>query len=129
MGKKTEKNPVGRPSIKPRAKLDMTMLETVEKMAIMQCTQEEIASFLGISYASFKNHKEFLAKHRKGIESGKASLRRMQWKSAQDGNVTSQIWLGKQYLGQRDKNELTGEGGGPLKGKIEIEFVNAGADT
>jgi hypothetical protein len=29
-------------------------------------------------------------------------LRRMQFESANKGNVTMQIWLGKQYLGQSD---------------------------
>lgn len=41
-----------------------------------------------------------------GPRIGKASLRRMQFKSAEDGNVTMQIWLGKQMLGQRDKSEI-----------------------
>ena len=30
----------------------------------------------------------------------------MQWKSAEKGNVTMQIWLGKQNLGQSDKQEV-----------------------
>jgi hypothetical protein len=30
------------------------------------------------------------------------------------GNPTMLIWLGKQYLDQKDKNELTGKDGGPL---------------
>ena len=38
----------------------------------------------------------------KGREHAKISLRRMQFKSAEGGNVTMQIWLGKQLLGQRD---------------------------
>jgi len=29
-------------------------------------------------------------------------------------NPTLQVWLGKQYLGQKDKSELSGEGGKPL---------------
>ena len=36
---------------------------------------------------------------------GKMSLRRQQFKSAEAGNVTMQIWLGKQWLGQTDKVE------------------------
>ena len=36
---------------------------------------------------------------------GKISLRRWQFKSAEAGNVTMQIWLGKQYLGQREQIE------------------------
>ncbi len=31
----------------------------------------------------------------------------MQWKAAKAGNVTMQIWLGKQLLGQKDKSDVT----------------------
>lgn len=41
---------------------------------------------------------------------GKRSLRRMQWKSAKGGNATMQIWLGKQLLGQTDKQDITSGG-------------------
>jgi len=84
------------------------------------CTQSEIAEVLGVSLSTLEHDKEFLRIHKKGIEAGKASLRRMQWKSAEGGNVTSQIWLGKQYLGQRDKQELTGKDGEQLSVKFEI---------
>ena len=40
---------------------------------------------------------------------GQISLRRMQWKLAEK-NPTMAIWLGKQYLGQRDKVEYTDDG-------------------
>ncbi len=36
------------------------------------------------------------------------SLRRLQWKAAKENNVTMLIWLGKQYLGQTDKQEVSG---------------------
>ena len=55
---------------------------------------------------------------------GKASLRRMQGKSAQDGNVTAQIWLGKQMLGQRDKHELSGPDGGAVQIEIKRTIVD-----
>jgi len=58
----------------------------------------------------------------KGLENGKSSLRRIQWKSALGGNTTMQIWLGKQYLQQRDMHsaELTGAKGERL---IPAEMV------
>ena len=37
---------------------------------------------------------------------GRASLRRMQFKAAEQGNATMQIWLGKQYLDQKDHRQL-----------------------
>jgi hypothetical protein len=102
-----KKHPGGR----PRIKIDYA---ACEKLARIMCTQSEIAEVLGVSLSTLEHDKEFLRIHKKGIEAGKASLRRMQWKSAEDGNVTSQIWLGKQYLGQRDKSEISGDGGGPV---------------
>jgi hypothetical protein len=35
------------------------------------------------------------------------------------------IWLGKQFLGQSDKNELSGKDGGPIQAAITVEFVKA----
>lgn len=95
---------------RPRIEIDIDQLE---KLVKMQCTAEECASVLGMCAdtldARLKEHGEsgFSEYHKKHSAGGKASLRRMQWKSAQDGNVTAQIWLGKQYLGQKDKNENT----------------------
>ena len=40
----------------------------------------------------------------------KSSLRRFQYTSAKSGSVPMQIWMGKQYLGQRDKNDVTSDG-------------------
>jgi hypothetical protein len=36
---------------------------------------------------------------------GTRSLRRLQYEAAKTGNVTMQIWLGKQWLGQKDRTE------------------------
>lgn len=46
--------------------------------------------------------------------SGDNLLRAAQYKAAMGGNTTMLIWLGKQRLGQSDKNELTGKDGGRL---------------
>jgi hypothetical protein len=75
--------------------------ETVEKLANIQCTQEEIASFLGLSVRTLQRDEEFCRIYKKGQDNGKMSLRRMQYKLAEK-NPSMAIWLGKQYLGQRD---------------------------
>lgn len=87
---------------RPKKKIDY---QTVEKLANIQCTQEEISNFLGISTRTLQKDKEFLRIYKKGLENGKMSLRRMQFKKANDGNVSMLIWLGKQYLGQTEKVE------------------------
>lgn len=93
---------VGRPKIE----IDYN---TVEKLANIQCTQEEIASFLGISVRTLQRDEEFCRIYKKGQENGKMSLRRIQFKLAEK-NPTMAIWLGKQYLGQKDTINTSTEG-------------------
>jgi hypothetical protein len=57
-----------------------------------------------------------------GFEHRNASLRRKQFEAAMNGNTTILIWLGKQYLGQRDKREMSGPDGVPSS--ISVRFVD-----
>ena len=91
------------PAGRPKKEIDYT---AVEKLANIQCTQEEIASFLGISTRTLQRDEQFMELFNKGRESGKMSLRRIQWKHAEK-SASMAIWLGKQYLGQTDKIENT----------------------
>ena len=77
----------------------------VEKLAALGCTNTEIASFFGCSKDLIS--KSYSTNVAKGKEKGKIRLRQMQWRSAEKGSVPMQIWLGKQVLGQTDKQELT----------------------
>jgi hypothetical protein len=90
------------PAGRPKKEIDY---ETVEKLANIQCTQEEIASFLGISTRTLQRDEQFMELFNRGRENGKMSLRRIQWKHAEK-SATMAIWLGKQYLGQRDNIEV-----------------------
>ena len=87
---------------RPKIEIDYV---TVEKLANIQCTQEEIASFLGISSRTLLRDEKFKELFAKGRENGKMSLRRIQWKHAEK-SATMAIWLGKQYLGQKDNIEV-----------------------
>ncbi len=102
------KRPNGRP---PKLVESEELLKQIEGLARIQCTQREAAAVLRVDEDTFN---KFLGSNnnartawKMGQESGKASLRRMQFKSAENGNVTSQIWLGKQWLDQKDKAENT----------------------
>lgn len=75
--------------------------ESVEKLAMLMCTEEEIANYLGISARTLQKDKEFLRIYKKGLDFGKMSLRRTQFKLAQKSSAMA-IFLGKQYLGQSD---------------------------
>ena len=79
--------------------------EQVEKLAGLGCTNVEIASFFGCDESLIrKSYSEYIAK---GKEKGKIRLRQLQMRSAEKGNVAMLIWLGKQMLGQTDKQEIT----------------------
>lgn len=77
--------------------------QEVEKLASYGCSNTEIAEFYGCDESLIrKSFSEYLIK---GRAKGKIRLRQLQWKSAEKGNVTMQIFLGKNILGQKDKLE------------------------
>ena len=111
----TDKKKAGRP---PKLVENDEMLRQIASLARMQCTHREAASVLDVCRSAFTT---FLTNNKKAAEcwengrgEGKVSLRRLQWKSAQS-SVPMQIWLGKQYLGQRDNQEQSGPDGCPVK--------------
>lgn len=87
---------------RPKIKIDT---DVVEKLAMIHCTMIEIASVVGCSVDTLERRYADLIK--KAKDKGRASLRRLQYEKAQQGNVTMMIWLGKQLLGQSDKMDQT----------------------
>ena len=94
---------------RPRTEINQNVFEN---LCGLQCTQEEIASAFGTSPDTVARWckrtygtgfaEVFAQKRRKGH----ISLRRYQWKLAEH-NATMAIFLGKQYLGQRDNVDVT----------------------
>lgn len=76
----------------------------VMKLASIGCSNDEIAAFFDCSKDTIE--RRFAAELHKGRENGKTRLRRLQLQAAQKGNVVMLIWLGKQMLGQSDKQEI-----------------------
>lgn len=87
----------------------------VERMASLGCTVEEVAVALGITretvYARCRTDPQFAHAYSTGKEMGRTTLRRLQWRKANEGSDTMLIWLGKQILNQKDRQELTGADG------------------
>lgn len=88
---------------------EMIDYQAVEKLAMLHCTDVEIASFLGLDRVELE---EKMTRDRMlfraidtGRNLGRMGLRRLQWRAAEAGRTTMLIWLGKQFLGQRDKPE------------------------
>lgn len=92
--------------------------EAVGKLASIMCTELEIASFLGCDVRTLQRDDEFCRIYKEGKEKGKMSLRRKQWKLA-DKSYAMAIFLGKQYLGQRDTVEYKAEDNGVLDRLVE----------
>jgi hypothetical protein len=83
-------------------------LRELSELARLQCTQQEAARVLGCAYRTMDNilKQDTLQRQiwEEGQAVGKKSLRRAQYeKAVKHANVIIQIWLGKQWLGQRDQ--------------------------
>lgn len=108
---KTEENPKGAGA--PRIQINF---DDFDKLCELQCTLVEIASFFDCSVDTIENFIQrekgvkFSEYYNQKRQSGFISLRRSQYKEANNGNTTMLIFLGKQYLGQKDKieQEITG---------------------
>lgn len=86
----------------------------VATLSQFMATDEEIAVALSDDYEQISvdvltnalNGGTFADWKLKGKCRGKTSLRSWQFASAKNGNVTMQIFLGKNYLGQSDRTEV-----------------------
>jgi len=108
------------------AKIDLIELE---KLCSLQATDEELASFFGVSVRTVENRRKqpkFAEAMNRGRAKGRISVRRAQMKLLESGSASMGIWLGKQLLGQSDlqKVETTGRDGGPLTIVISKEDEN-----
>jgi hypothetical protein len=99
----------GKKTGRPRKEVDW---DKVDRMCAIHCTGEEQASILDMSYETLNTrcHEEkgmsFLEYFKQKSADGKMSLRRKQFTAAMDGNTTMLVWLGKNWLGQKDTAEL-----------------------
>ena len=107
---------------------EQDQFEQLKQLAKMQCTNAEIAAFFHVSLDTLKRRLKDQEGVREAIEEGreggKMSLRRAQYKAAAiKGNITMLIWLGKQYLGQSDKADVT-TGGLPFEFSFTVDENN-----
>jgi hypothetical protein len=102
---------------RPKKPIDPTI---VDKLAGLQCTLTEIGCFFGVNASTIQ--RRFAKRIAKAREKGKCSLRRAQWKAAKAGNSTMLKWLGMQWLGQTDRQDVTSrEVGDPKQVAVKIE--------
>ncbi len=102
---------------RPKVKIDLAELE---KLCTMQCTDEEVAAFLGVSTRTIERRrqvKQFNEIMERARAKGRISIRRALFRLAAAGNIAAAIFLAKNLLGYKDyiNNELTGVAGGPIQ--------------
>lgn len=96
---------------RPRIEIDEG---NFQKLCGMQCTLTEIAGFFDCSedtverWSKRELEMSFAEAHKKFSASGKISLRRTQFKLAEK-NAAMAIFLGKNYLGQKDNPDFNVE--------------------
>lgn len=90
------------PRGRPKADIDP---RKVFELAKIGCSVEEIGTVLACSAMTL--HRRFQRELDLGRDDMRTSLRRWQYMKAKEGSVPMLIWLGKQYLEQREKADTT----------------------
>lgn len=129
---KTERKKPGPPKGtggRPRKELDWAK---VDKLCTFWATEVEIAAWFGCSIDVINRRckelygKTFAEYSQEKRLAANAPLRKRQRALALEGNPTMLIWLGKQRLGQRDKQSV--EHSGPEGGPIEVKAADLSDD-
>ena len=95
---------------RPRKEIDWVQFD---KLCYIQCPLTEIAAWFECSVDNIENK----VKEAHGVSfsvysaqkrgPGKTALRRRQYEAAMAGDRTMMIWLGKQWLDQKEKQDIT----------------------
>jgi hypothetical protein len=96
--KEEQEEDLSRPAAAPRVRdIDKNM---VWKLATMMCSYKEIGDIFGLGESTVRRHFGSLIEQAYSI--GRRSLRRAQFQKALEGDTRMLIFLGKQYLQQKD---------------------------
>lgn len=97
---------MGRPKV-----LEDIDLDKVELFGRFKATHETMADFFGVSVRTVERYmsdseSNFCRAYKRGMAKFKLRLSEAQVQAACAGNATMLVWLGKQYLDQKDKQEI-----------------------
>ena len=113
-----------------RKAIQIDLLE-LEKLCALQCSDEEIAAWFGVSVRTIQNRRKqhkFAEVMWRGKARGCINVRRAQMRLLEAGNGTIAVWLGKILLGQRDTMQITGANGGPIQTESKADFSRLSED-
>jgi hypothetical protein len=105
---------------------DEDTLRTISELGKLFCTQEELAAVLGVCRRTISSFLGECAEAKEAWEDGlmhaKVSLRRKQLALA-DKNAPAAIFLGKNYLGQKDESTTNLNVGKPAQEMTEDQLL------
>jgi hypothetical protein len=105
---------------------DEDTLRVIGELGKLFCTQEEVAAVLGVCRKTFQNFLADCPQAREvwddGLMHAKVSLRRKQLALA-DKNAPAAIFLGKNYLGQKDESTTNINHSKPVAEMTEAELM------
>src|ERR1051325_9538025 len=87
---------------RPETKID---LDELEKLCALQCTDAEIAAFLGVNERTIARRRKtprFKEIMERARAKGRVSVRRNLFRLANTGNIATCIFLAKNLLGYKD---------------------------
>jgi hypothetical protein len=100
------------PKEKTKGAKKLVNWEILKKLCAIGCTRNEIANFFEISLDALQvrcaeDHGITFTEYVEVASAkGKTKLRQLQWKAAEEGNISMLMFLGKQLLGQTDRHDL-----------------------
>jgi hypothetical protein len=118
--------PIKRRAAQAKLQPDEDTLRTIGELGKLFCTQEEVAAVLGVSRRTFQTFISDCQEARDvwddGLMHAKVSLRRKQLALA-DKNAPAAIFLGKNYLGQKDESTTNINHSKPAAEMTEAELM------
>ena len=109
--------------MRPKKNITPNIESLIEKLASYGLNNTEIAKSLEMDDNTLKrSYEKFLTKGRVNL---KTRLKRKQIDVALKGNVPMLIWLGKQYLDQKDTSQETNE----IKILLEKRELTSGSEN
>lgn len=85
-------------------------LVALEKLCMLHCTNQEIASYFGVTMERIEQERQspaFAAVMERGQAKGKIAIRRGQMRLLEKGSNPMAVLLGRQVLGQREEAEAS----------------------
>ena len=105
-------------------KVNRSVYMEAEDLASIGCSMEVIATILDIDSETLSRNPKYAKSIKKGRSNMIKSLLHKQVEVALSGNTTMLVWLGKQYLGQSDRQEVANTFNSEQPTSLEFKITN-----